>query len=77
MSYVFASLPPRMSGTPCQPMPSSHQKKKKRLGEEDGCQLCTNKPPLNWPVHLLIYQNIFQHIQKQKYGIWYIQKLVN
>ena len=30
MSYVFASLPPRMSGTPCQPMPSSHQKKKKK-----------------------------------------------
>lgn len=63
MSYVFASLPPRMSGAPCQPMSSSHQKKeekKERFGEGDGYQLCTKKPPLK----------IFQHIQKQKHSIY-------
>ena len=64
-----------LHASPCPP-PTEKKKKQERLGEEDGYWLCTNKLPLNWPVHLLIYQNFFQHIQKQKQSIWYIQKLV-
>lgn len=59
------------------PLPLKKEKKQERLGEEEGYQLCTNKPSLDWPVCLLVYQIFFQHIQKQKHSIRYIQQLVN